>query len=269
MIFILIAFALCLATLYALRGGLTGRGRFVTIAGFDMQSLGLGVFAIAVAAYWFGPMFGAAIILAVMIHEFGHVAAYRVCGHSDARFRLIPLLGGVAISNQHPASQEKDFFITLLGPAICIAPMVLAYALSDYMTSEASGYFVYDYPNVVNFLYTFALIMGAINFFNLLPFWPLDGGRIIATLTNTYAPQHVRNVTLAMTGLAIAIAVTMQSWFLLAFLIFSLSSVQQAIMLNQVQRRMGPQRGLWAVAAYAFTMATFGFVGWPLLTRFF
>jgi Zn-dependent protease len=269
MIFILIAFALCLATLYALRGGLTGRGRFVTFAGFDMQSLGLGIFAIAVAAYWFGPLFGAAIILAVMIHEFGHVAAYRVCGHSDARFRLIPLLGGVAISDQYPASQEKDFFITLLGPAICIAPMVLAYALSDFMNSEASGYLVYDYPNVTNFLWTFALIMGAINFFNLLPFWPLDGGRIIAIICNTYAPQYVQTVTLAMTGLAIAIAVTIQSWFLLAFLLFSLQSVQRAIMLNQVQRRMGPRRGLWAVAAYGFTMASFGLVGWPLLIRFF
>ncbi|MGL4319493.1 MAG: metalloprotease [Paracoccaceae bacterium] len=268
MLFIFVAFALCLATLYALRGGLTGRGRFVTIAGFDMQSLGLGVFAIAVAAYWFGPFFGAAITLAVMIHEFGHVAAYRVCGHSDARFRLIPLLGGVAISNQYPASQEKAFFITLLGPAICLAPMVLAYAMSDYMNSAASGYMVYDYPMVVNFLFTFAYVMGAMNFFNLLPFWPLDGGRIIAVLTNTFAPQHVRNVTLAMTGLAIAIALTMQAWFLLAFLIFSLSSVQQAILLNQVQRRMGPQRGLLALLAYAATIATFGFVGWPLLQRF-
>jgi Zn-dependent protease len=269
MIFILIALAFCAATLYALRGGLRAQGRFVTIAGFDMQSLGLGLFAIAVAGYWFGPLFGAAIILAVMIHEFGHVAAYRVCGHSDARFRLIPLLGGVAISNQHPASQEKDFFITLLGPAICIAPMVLAYALSDYMNSAASGYLIYDYPMVVDFLFTFATVMGAINFFNLLPFWPLDGGRIIAIICNTYAPQHVRNLTLAMTGLAIAIAVTTQSWFLLAFLIFSLSSVQQSIMLNQVQRRMGPARGLWATAAYVATMAAFATVGWRLLLRFF
>lgn len=261
MIFILLALALCAATLYALRGGLTGRGRFVTIAGFDTQSLGLGVFAIAAAGYFYGPVFGAAIILAVMIHEFGHVAAYRVCGHSDARFRLIPLLGGVAISDQHPASQEKDVFITLLGPGICIAPMVLAYVASDYL--------VLDYPYVVEFLWTFAMLMGALNFFNLLPFWPLDGGRIIAVLCNTYAPSMVRNVIYAMTGLAIAIAVSMQSWFLLAFLVFSLQSLQHAIMLNQVQRRMTRTQGLWAAAAYVFTMATFGFVGWPLLMQFF
>ena len=259
--FILIALGLCAATLHALRGGLTGRGRFVTIAGFDMQSLGLGVFAVLVAGYFFGPLYGAAIILAVMIHEFGHVAAYRVCGHSDARFRLIPLLGGVAISNSHPASQEKDFFITLLGPGICIAPMVLAYVASDYL--------VMDYPHVVQFLWTFALVMGALNFFNLLPFWPLDGGRCISILCNTFAPQLVRPVTLAMTGLAIAVAFLMQAWFLLAFLIFSLQSLQSAMRLSQVQRRMLPMRGLWAAGAYLATMATFAYVGWPLLLRFF
>jgi Zn-dependent protease len=261
MLFIFAALALCLATLYALRGGLTGRGRFVTIAGFDTQSLGLGVFAIAAAGYFYGPVFGAALILSIMIHEFGHVAAFRVCGHSDARFRLIPLFGGMAISDTHPASQEKDFFIALLGPGICIAPMVLAYVASDYL--------VLDYPYVVEFLWTFAMIMGAINFFNLLPFWPLDGGRCLAILCNTYAPGMVRNVIYAMTGLAIAIAVTMQSWFLLAFLVFSLQSLQHAIMLNQVQRRMSPARGLWAAAAYLSAMATFGFVGWPLLVQFF
>lgn len=259
MIFILIALALCAATLYALRGGLTARGRFVTIAGFDMQSLGLGIFAILVAGYFFGPLFGAAIILAVMIHEFGHVAAYRVCGHSDARFRLIPLLGGVAISNHHPASQEKDFFITLLGPGICIAPMVLAYVASDYL--------VEDHPYIVQFLWNFALVMGALNFFNLLPFWPLDGGRCLSILCNTFAPQLVRPVTMAMTGLAIATAVLTQSWFLLAFLIFSLQSLQSAMLLSQVQRRMSPARGLWALAAYLATMASFAFVGWPLLLR--
>jgi Zn-dependent protease len=261
MIFILIALALCAGTLYALRGGLKGRGRFATIVGFDMQSLGLGVFAILAAGYFFGPLYGAAVILAVMIHEFGHVAAYRVCGHSDARFRLIPLLGGVAISNQHPASQEKDFFITLLGPGICIAPMVLAYVASDYL--------VQDFPYVVQFLWTFALVMGALNFFNLLPFWPLDGGRCLAILCNSFAPDLVRPVTLAMTGLALVAAFLMQAWFLLAFLMFSLQSLQSSLRLSQVQRPMGPLRAMLAACAYLATMATFAFVGWPLLQRFF
>jgi Zn-dependent protease len=261
MIFILIALALCAVTLYTLRGGLVGRGRFVTIAGFDMQSLGLGIFSIFVAGYFFGPFYGAAIILAVMIHEFGHVAAYRVCGHSDARFRLIPMFGGVAISNQHPASQEKDFFITLLGPGICIAPMVLAYVASDYL--------VLDYPYVVQFLWTFAMVMGALNFFNLLPFWPLDGGRCLSILCNTFAPGALQNVTYAMTGLAIAFAIATQAWFLLAFLIFSLQSLQSSLQLARIQRPMGRTRGLLALTTYAATMASFGFVGWPLLARFF
>jgi Zn-dependent protease len=261
MIFLLAALALCGATLYALRGGLVGQGQFLTIAGFDTQSLGLGILAVIAAAFYFGPLYGAAIILTVMIHEFGHVAAYRVCGHADARFRLIPLLGGVAISNQVPASQEKNFFIALLGPGICIAPMVLAFVASDHL--------MYVAPEFAQFLYVFALVMGGLNFFNLLPFWPLDGGRCLAFLCNSFAPGLVPFLTFAMSGLAIAIAVMTQSWILVMFLLFNVQSLQSSIRLTQVQRAMHPSRAVLATGAYLFTMASFGAVGWPLISGFF
>ncbi len=261
MIYVLISLMLCGATLYALRGGLVGQDRFLTIAGFDTQSLGLGLLAIIAAGIYFGPLYGAAIILAVMIHEFGHVAAYRVCGHSDARFRLIPLLGGVAISNQVPFNQENDFFITLLGPGICIAPMLLALVASEYL--------VFDSPVHVEFLMIFAWVMGGLNFFNMLPFWPLDGGRCIAILCNSFAPGMVRTVTYAMSGLAVVIAVMMQAWFLLMFLVFSLQALQSAVRLTQVQRWMSRWRAALATAAYISTMAAFGHVGWPLISRLF
>jgi Zn-dependent protease len=261
MIYVLISLILCGATLYALRGGLVGQHRFLTIAGFDTQSLGLGLLAVVAAGAYFGPLYGAAIILAVMIHEFGHVAAYRVCGHSDARFRLIPLLGGVAISNQVPFSQERDFFITLLGPGICIAPMVLAFVASEYLW--------FGNPILVEFLMIFAWVMGALNFFNMLPFWPLDGGRCIAILCNSFAPAMVQPLTYAMSGLAIAIAVMLQAWFVLLFLVFNLQALQSAVRLTQVQRRMSPWRAALAMAAYLSTMATFGHMGWPVIAALF
>jgi Zn-dependent protease len=258
---IVIAVIMCLSTLYALRGGLVGRHGFLTFAGFDINALGMGVLAIGAAAWFFGPLYGAALILSVMVHEFGHVAAYRVCGHSDARFRLIPLIGGVAISDQHPASQEKDFFITLLGPAICIAPMVLAYAVSwEYAET---------YPYLVEFLWTFAMVTGALNFFNLMPFFPLDGGRCISILCNAFWPAGTQIITLAMSAAAVALAIHTGSFGLMFFALMGLQSLSYYQRLSQVQRPMEmPQAGL-AVAAYVTTMATFGIIGWPLITWFF
>jgi Zn-dependent protease len=258
---LLAATILCLSTLHALRGGLVGNGRVVTVAGFDASGLLMGVLAVAAAAYFFGPMYGAALILSVMVHEFGHVAAYRVCGHADARFRLIPLIGGVAISSQMPASQEKNFFITLMGPGICVAPMVLAIALQDI----AWGYS----PGAGEFLWIFATVTGALNFFNLLPFWPLDGGRCLAVLCNTFWPAGARQVTMAMAGAAIALAIYSQSIALTVFAVMGVQSLFTAQRITRLQRPMDKTRGALAAAAYLATLATFGLTGWPLLASFF
>jgi Zn-dependent protease len=258
---IFIAVIMCLSTLYALRGGLVGQRGFLTIAGFDVNALGLGAAAVGAAAWFFGPLYGAAVIVSVMVHEFGHVAAYRVCGHSDARFRLIPLIGGVAISDQHPASQEKAFFITLLGPAICIAPMVLAYALYY----ELAG----SYPAIVEFLWTFAMVTGALNFFNLLPFFPLDGGRCLSILCSSFWPGGAWHVTLGMSAAAVAMALHTGSMSLLFFALMGMQGMSMQHRLVQVQRPMGLPRASLAAAAYAATIATFGMVGWPLIASIF
>ncbi len=254
---------LCLTTLYALRGGLVGERGFLTIAGFDANALFMGVAAVGAAIWFFGPMYGAALILSVMIHEFGHVAAYRVCGHRDARFRLIPLIGGVAISNQVPASYEKDFFITLMGPGICIAPMVLAYVIvqQDFIWTLS--------PDAAVFLQVFATVTGALNFFNLLPFWPLDGGRCLAVLCKIFWPGGARQVTMAMSGAAIALAIYSQSIAMTVFAVMGVQSLFAAEQIARFQRPMGKTRGALAAAAYAATIVTFGTIGWPLLNAFF
>ncbi len=103
---ILFAVGLQLATLYALRGDYISRSSGISIAAFDANALRMGIAAVVGAGYFYGPLYGAAVIVAFMIHEMGRVLAFRVCGNSDAWFRLIPMFGDVAISNQRPASHQ-------------------------------------------------------------------------------------------------------------------------------------------------------------------
>ena len=171
MLYVLAALALCWVTWLTLRGGWRGARGF-QFAGFDLSSGAMGALAVAAAMYFWGVIYGIALIVAVVIHEFGHVAAFRVCGHSDARFRLIPLIGGVAISNQAPASADRAFFITLMGPAINLGPMALCFALADLL-ADTESVVVFQ---VAGYLYVQAMVLASLNFFNLLPLWPLDGG---------------------------------------------------------------------------------------------
>ena len=255
--------SLCLlsGTWLTLRGGFIGPGRGLQVIGYDTSALGLGALAVAAAMYFYGWQFGIALIITVAIHEFGHVAAFRVCGHTDARFRLIPLFGGVAISNQTPSRQDKDFFISLMGPAICLAPMMVFFAVSDVIVEQSW--------QAANFLYILGLTMGALNFFNLLPFWPLDGGKITRILTYTYIPWATRPVTIAMSAAAAALAVLTQSYFLLIFVLMGWQSAIQSERLIEAQRPMTKQHGALALAAYVFTTVAFLMGGYPILQGFF
>ena len=199
--------------------------------------------------YYYGWIFGLALVLAVILHEFGHVAAYRVCGHSDARFRLIPLLGGVAISSRLPATQGAAFFIAIMGPAICLAPMTLAFALSDLLLALSPGF--------ATFLFAFGMVLAAFNFVNLLPFWPLDGGRMVQVLCQTFLPWATRQVSIAMTVIGAALALFSGSYFLLFFILISWGGLMQAEQILGVQTPMTKRHGLIGLAAYAVTAAAF------------
>jgi Zn-dependent protease len=250
MIALLAALGLTFGTWAILRGGFVLAGqRGLQFTGFDPNAIGLGALALIVAIYYFGWQYGLALILAVVVHEYGHVVAYRVCGHDDARFRLIPIMGGVAISNRLPASQESAFFIALMGPAICLAPMCLCFALSDMLLPVSYA--------AAEFLGIFGLILGFFNFFNLLPFWPLDGGRIVQILAQTFLPDATRQVSIAMTVIGAALAFLTHSYIILFFILISWGGLVQSEKVLQIQRPMTVRRALLALAAYGFTAGAF------------
>lgn len=253
--------AACLATAYALRGGLTSPGG-TTVLGMDMQGIGFAVLSVVAAIWFFGPMLGLALIVVVGIHEFGHVAAFRAMGHADARFRLVPLLGGYAISNRQPDTQEADVFITLMGPAICMAPMLLAYGLVPLAAAT--------FPAAVMPLVTFAGVCGALNFFNLLPVWPLDGGRLTASITGAFWEPLPLLIGAVVSGLLMLFAIYNTS-LLLGFL--AIMGLQNLVTNGggdgrTHSRTMPRQRALLCLGAWLFTTVTLFFGGFGVIMRF-
>lgn len=255
------ALAACFGTLLILRGGWTSPVK-TTILGLDPQGLGVSALAVAAAWFFFGPVFGLSIIAVVVIHEFGHVAAYRVIGHHDASFRLVPLLGGYAISNRAPSTQDEQVFVSLMGPAICLAPMLLAYALIPIASTT--------WPAAVYPLVTFASICGALNFFNLLPIWPLDGGRLTATITSVIhdrAPFYIFATATALIGL---VAVLSQSIFLIFLVVMGVQHLVQTGGSDGTApyARMSKRRALLCLGAWLFTAATLFMGGLGTILRF-
>ena len=261
MITVALALLLLAGTFVALRGGFVGPGRGLRVIGLDPGGVALALIAVAAAVWFWGWQFGLALMVTVALHEFGHVAAYRVCGHADARFRLIPLLGGYAISNREPRGPEAAFFIALMGPAICLAPMGLAFALADLFAGTA--------PALANDLYLLGLVMGALNLFNLLPLWPLDGGRMAQLLVRSLAPSAGRLLSFAMLAAAVALALYLRSVVLAVFVVLTGRGLFVAQAQVAAQKPMPPRTALTALAAYAATTLACAVGGWPLIQRFF
>jgi Zn-dependent protease len=197
------AMLLMTATLYALRGGLVMPGG-LRLAGLDAQGIGFGAISVLIAGWYFGPLFGLALVLTVMVHEYGHVAAFRITGRADARFRLVPLAdrGGSRWTARRGRKAEA-FFVALAGPALSLAPMVLAFVLAEIVDPWSRP--------LADFLWIFAATTAALNFLNLLPFWPLDGGRCLRAVIHALDPRAAMAATMTMSAAFAAAAVAVGS----------------------------------------------------------
>jgi len=217
----------------------------------------LAVASIAAGIFLVGPLAGIALVIGIAIHEYGHVAAFRAMGHTDARFRMIPFLGGVAISQQMPRDQLSDFYISIMGPGIMLAPLIISGVVAENMWQTS--------PNIAHFAQTMFIITGAINFFNLLPLWPLDGGRIIRTVTFGFWPGASPIITRIMAiGLAVWAFYTGR-WLILVVAIFGFNSARQIKEINQQQPAMTGRQALFATVAYLCALGAHGLAGAPLI----
>jgi Zn-dependent protease len=110
-------------------------------------------------------MFVVVLLVVLALHELGHLAAMRAFGFSDLRMFFIPFFGAGATGRKIDATGTQRAIVALAGPVSGILlGMVLLLALYP-IESEVVGLFVG--------------LMLFLNFFNLLPLLPFDGGRLI------------------------------------------------------------------------------------------
>ncbi len=135
---------------------------------------GTGVGPAAVAALFLGGIFAA-----IVAHEFGHAAAARRCGIETADITLLPV-GGVARLKRLPESPMQELVIALAGPVI---NLVIALALFLLLqVGIKPGISAPTYPGGAD-IFTQWIVANCLLFgFNLLPAFPMDGGRVLRGL---------------------------------------------------------------------------------------
>jgi len=114
----------------------------------------------------------------VALHEYGHALVARHYGIGTREITLLPF-GGIAQLERSPTDPRHELWIALAGPAVNFALVALTlvgvrlFGAGASVSNEVVGQSATDMALRVN------LIMGV---FNLVPAFPMDGGRVLRAL---------------------------------------------------------------------------------------
>lgn len=129
-------------------------------------------------------------------HEMGHIAAGRRYGIPTPLMTLGPL-GGLAHMSANAPSPRKEMVVALAGPFVHLLWLVPVIPLSifvDYGDLRPAGWWTDPGYDLIG---TLLWLNGALLVFNLLPFWPMDGGRFLRAFLAQR--MHPNRATLAAT----------------------------------------------------------------------
>ncbi|MBE0433458.1 site-2 protease family protein [candidate division WOR-3 bacterium] len=169
--------------------------RLFTLFGFDVKidiswlllaflitwSLAKGLFPhyfkdLPQAAYWWMGVFGAfGLFFSIVFHELSHSLVARRFGLPIKGITLF-VFGGVAQMEQEPPSARAEFLMAIAGPA---SSVVLALVFFGLQTAGRAVAWPIPVTGVIGYLAFINLILAG---FNMIPAFPLDGGRVLRSI---------------------------------------------------------------------------------------
>ena len=160
--------------------------------------------------YWMngGPgamVEGVAFLLAlfgcVLLHEYGHALMARLYGIPTRDITLYPI-GGVARLERMPEKPRQEFWVALAGPAVNV---VIASLLGAWLFFTNTFVPISQLGLTTgSFLERLMLVNLSLVAFNLIPAFPMDGGRVLRALLATRMDYVKATKIAAMLGQGIA-----------------------------------------------------------------
>jgi len=127
----------------------------------------------AAGEYWFMGAFTAILLfVSVLLHELGHSIVAKRYGISVPRITLF-VFGGVSQIATEPASATQEFWIAAAGPAVSLLLALAFWGLRPVLANSGPLLALAKYLALLNFV---------LGIFNLVPGFPLDGGRVFRSI---------------------------------------------------------------------------------------
>lgn len=136
-----------------------------------VEEAGLNAASVFGGPLLWGVIFAVALFTSVLLHELGHVFVAQSMG-VHVRGITLMMLGGVSEMGSMPQKRFQEFKVSIIGPIVSFAIAGGLFALK---------YFIEE-PNVALFSYWLGRVNLVLGIFNLLPAFPMDGGRVLRSL---------------------------------------------------------------------------------------
>lgn len=120
-----------------------------------------------------------AFLIALVIHEAGHLLGMRLFRYKNLQVLFLPFLGAAAIGQNDDVPTHRRVIVYLLGPLPGIMIGLVLMASTRFVASE----------HIADLLFELSVVFLALNLINLLPIMPLDGGHVVNDLAFAKMPR--------------------------------------------------------------------------------
>ncbi len=148
--------------------------------------------------YWLmGFITALMLFVSVLIHELGHSVVAKRFGLAVPRIVLF-IFGGISEIAAEPPSAGAEFWIAIVGPIVSFALAAFFWEIEPLLANSQPLYALAKYLATLNFI---------LGIFNLVPGFPLDGGRVLRAIIWRFTGQYRRATSIAaLTGRFIGFA---------------------------------------------------------------
>lgn len=146
----------------------------------------------------------------VLLHEYGHALTARHYGVKTRDITLLPV-GGIARLESIPVKPMQEFWVAVAGPAVNVVIAAMLFIL--LLPLGAEQHLTGIQPDQGRFLARLMWVNLFIVAFNLLPAFPMDGGRILRSLLAARIGRPRATVIAASIGQAMAVGLGIIGFF--------------------------------------------------------
>ena len=200
-----------------------------------------------------GVLFILALFTCVLLHEFGHAFAAREFGIKTPDITLLPI-GGVARLNRIPEKPWQELVVAIAGPLVnVVIAGVLLFVIHG--TTELLQIDRLENPRI-ELLGKLASINVMLVIFNMIPAFPMDGGRVLRALLAMTMPYRRATQIAAWIGQGLAVLFAFVGFlsyqgitffgvrgspFLIFIAFFIFVGAQQEVIMSKVHRPSQPE----------------------------